>query len=351
MPTCPNCSVTFPLMEPNDNGPNDNICKKCVMLDGKSIVEKVAIKAKGQCKGCSLVYANLEDPLCNGCCSFLVDSDAVPSSIIQLKGAMAQLAEFQKRYQSKASDHRLGLPRMQNASLQKATAAATSHFKKAPVGIAKGKTILADIQEQRANAGKVKITAGLWMMAPAKRGGAQSFVRVPQVQFSMRFEENMLIHEALGDIIKDAQVFHADSFPKVQPIHRQNVDVFAHESAAKAMCLPKRSLQNGTVGDLLKQFWELEYISASAAAAKFMEIRLYPGPPEMVIKNTHNSIFSSVPTASSKRKLSSATPNPWESGIRNLRKSYIGCGSAKHVIYARFGNEEYALGQTYQEYV
>jgi hypothetical protein len=103
---------------------------------------------------------------------------------------MAQLAEFQKSdfstkileiaagYQSKASDHRLGLPRTQNASLKKATAASTSCFKKAAAGVSKGKTLLTEIQEKRANTGKVKITAGLWMMMPGKKGGAGNFVWV-----------------------------------------------------------------------------------------------------------------------------------------------------------------------------
>ena len=100
---------------------------------------------------------------------------------------MAQLAGYSKSdfgseilqiaagYQNKASDYRLGLPRTQNASLQKTS---TSRFKKPAAGISKGKTILAEMQALKEDAGKIKITAGLWVARKGKKAGTDTFVKV-----------------------------------------------------------------------------------------------------------------------------------------------------------------------------
>ncbi|KAF8631327.1 hypothetical protein AX17_005133 [Amanita inopinata Kibby_2008] len=175
MTICQDCGLDFPLLSDATS-----ICQKCQMLEGQSGVEKVAIKAKGQCQACSLVYTNLEQPLCNACCNFyVVDEEAIPQSILKLNGAMEQLGSYQKSdvaseifelaagFQSVASDNRLGCPRTQNTSLQKA---ALSRFKEPAPGLSKGKTLLAEMKAAKDDSGRIKITAGLYLISKNKSG-------------------------------------------------------------------------------------------------------------------------------------------------------------------------------------
>ena len=93
----------------------------------------------------------------------------------------------------------------------------------------------------------------------------------------------------------------------------------------------------GSVGDLLDEFRDQEYISKSAAEAKQLEIRIVCSEERLVCRDcTHmkwfkltfqqfspgvSSTTSTTELQSSKRKLSSATVNPRDSGFRNVRKS------------------------------
>jgi hypothetical protein len=110
-------------------------------------------------------------------CLSSVEED-VPQSIFKLEGAVEQLNTYQKsdvaaeiiavaaRYQYTASDNRLGRPRTQNAGLQKAT---LSRFKKPAPGLSKGKTLLAEMKAASNEAGRIKITAGLYLLSKHKR--------------------------------------------------------------------------------------------------------------------------------------------------------------------------------------
>lgn len=44
--------------------------------------------------------------------------------------------------------------------------------------------------------------------------------QVQQVYFSLKFDETMMIYDALGDVLVDAHAFHQKSFPLAQPIQR-----------------------------------------------------------------------------------------------------------------------------------
>jgi hypothetical protein len=44
--------------------------------------------------------------------------------------------------------------------------------------------------------------------------------QVPQVYFSLKFDESTPIYNALGDVLVDAQEFHRKSFPLAKPIQR-----------------------------------------------------------------------------------------------------------------------------------
>lgn len=111
-------------------------------------------------------------------CLPIADAEA-PPSILKLVGAIEQLNNYRKsdvaahiielaaRFQSVASDNRLGRPRTQNTSLQKA---ALSRFKKPAPGLSKGKTLMAEIKAAKNEAGKIKITAGLYILSKNKTG-------------------------------------------------------------------------------------------------------------------------------------------------------------------------------------
>jgi hypothetical protein len=106
--------------------------------------------------------------------------EAIPQSIIRIDGALAQLNSYKKSdlaseildlaadFQSKASNNRLGLPRAQNPSLQK------TRYKNPGPGIAKGKMIVAEMKAAKtredSSSGRIKITAGLYMLSRAKNG-------------------------------------------------------------------------------------------------------------------------------------------------------------------------------------
>lgn len=120
-------------------------------------------------------------------CLSSVEED-IPQTIFELDGAAEQLSAYRKsdvaaeiiaiaaRFQDTASDNRLGRPRTQNANLEKA---ALSRFKKLAPGLSKGKTLMAEMKAAaKGEAGRIKITAGLYLLSKYKRGGAEVMKRV-----------------------------------------------------------------------------------------------------------------------------------------------------------------------------
>jgi hypothetical protein len=193
MPPCPDCSLDFLRL---DSGKS---CQKCSLLVDKSDVEKAAIRAKGQCMACSVVFTNLIEPLCNTCCNHYCTYTAtfspqistdhlqdqleeIPAALLRLNGAADQLGQFQKSsasdllrlaftHQKQASDHRLGLPRPQNTSLQKASFASVKQRpgQQAPKGPStRTQMINEQIRAAKDIKDKIKITAGLYTVTNAK---------------------------------------------------------------------------------------------------------------------------------------------------------------------------------------
>lgn len=126
------------------------------------------------------------------CTSFLANADSIPKQIFELEGANDQILNFQTSdlttqlweiahgFKKTASDHRLGLPRVQNSSLKKTLSAAAqgaSSTKKAAPGISKGVTILQEMQDAREQGKKVKFTVLVYKLTP-KKGGVLSMVPV-----------------------------------------------------------------------------------------------------------------------------------------------------------------------------
>ena len=115
----------------------------------------------------------------------LVDEEAIPQNILRIDGALAQLNSHKKSdlvseilnlaagFQSKVSNSRLGQPRAQNPSFQKTVVNLNSRFKKHAPGISKGKMVLAEMkaaEKEGSESGRIKITAGLYMLSRAKNG-------------------------------------------------------------------------------------------------------------------------------------------------------------------------------------
>ena len=110
-------------------------------------------------------------------CWLSVEAENIPQSVLKLDGAMDQLGGYQKsdvasdmielaaRFQSIASDNRLGHPRTQNTSLQKAV---LSCFKKPAPGLSKGKTLMAEMKAVKEDPSRIKITAGLYLISKNK---------------------------------------------------------------------------------------------------------------------------------------------------------------------------------------
>jgi hypothetical protein len=110
-----------------------------------------------------------------------VDEEAIPQSILRIDGAITQLKGHKKSdlaseilnlaadFQSKASNNRLGQPRAQNTSLQKTV---ISRYKNPAPGVSKGKMLLAEMKaaKEDSGSGRIKITAGLYMLSRAKNG-------------------------------------------------------------------------------------------------------------------------------------------------------------------------------------
>ena len=73
-------------------------------------------------------------------------------------------------YQRQASDNCLGLPQTQNTSLQKIISSRRGLMKPL-LGITKGKKILNEMNTKKEEAGRVKVTAGLYVVSKKKGGG------------------------------------------------------------------------------------------------------------------------------------------------------------------------------------
>ncbi|KAF8712521.1 hypothetical protein AX14_013037 [Amanita brunnescens Koide BX004] len=327
MPPCPDCSLDFLRL---DSGQS---CQKCSLLVGKSDVEKAVIRAKGQCMACSVVFTNLIEPLCNTCCNHYHELEEIPAVLLRLNGAADQLGQFQKSsasdllrlaftHQKQASDHRLGLPRPQNTSLQKATLAGLKQ-QQAPKGPSTARTqmISEQIRAAKDNKNKIKITAGLYTVTH----DSAKFSKVLKVYFSQRFTDSYPIYDALGEIIEEAREHHRKAFPLSPLITRPIVTIYAHESPQKAMCIPDGLTTSGSVLDFFLHFVKQGWIPPSAVEKRSVEIRLVCNAHDLDNGGSGNiseSPLPSRPRPSSKRKLSTALQQgSCESAVRNVRAS------------------------------
>ncbi|KAJ7474430.1 hypothetical protein B0H11DRAFT_2282268 [Mycena galericulata] len=427
MPVCQGCSIDF-------YGLTHEICYKCQELAGKSEPEKGPIRNKGQCMGCAVVYGELQASLCNSCCQNYAKADSIPSQILKLNGAHEQIQGFQtsdftselweiaQGYKRTASDHRLGIPRVQNSSLLKAANAAT--LKKATPGISKGAALLQEMQDKRDQGKKVRFTITL-CKSTEKKKGTTAIVPIPEIRPVENINEDEQIYTALDQICLHVQEFHAKLFPTAAKIRRHMVNFYAQETVTRYYNIDENQLTEGTVSDFLRYFRVKGHISVAQYEAKQLELKLVVD--ESTLYPAHDSGFtapsSAVPRSRSRTSTapvlrssrvsgfsnepsngrSSATARPtrasawpkstptfsrpcdmvelkfkrydikfdginatysmridqptesvfvpkdWMQGRDDPKESFktgfLGSGSAKNVVYARIGSEEYALGQ------
>jgi hypothetical protein len=92
----------------------------------------------------------------------------------QKSDVASEILDLAAGFQSIASDNRLGRPRTQNTSLQKTV---ISRFKKPAPGLSKGKTLMAEMKTAKDDTGRIKITAGLYLISK-NRSGTETMKKV-----------------------------------------------------------------------------------------------------------------------------------------------------------------------------
>lgn len=405
MPICADCSEVF-------HGLETSICCKCNLLEGKSELEKKAIREKPQCLCCGIVFSQLVDPLCKGCCNKFAKADiSIPRAVLDVQGAFEQIR-----------DYKTSLPRAQNTSLAKITAGTAQKKKldaleKAVPGIGKGMT---RIQEMKEKGKRVRMTVTL----ATSEGTKLTMVQVARLSYNA--EEDALIYDVLGTVVEEMQECHASHFPTAAKIYRSMVKFYAAESVTKYFFIPAIRTKSGTVSDFLRYYYDQGIITKPQFESKALEVRLavslselYSGPegnPFSALSKRPSRLASGkapskatavMASASSSRRRSSAWRTPvnagppasqfarhpptfieykfrrytveafgtqvtfsmlpgteqetilvatdWKSGLSGktpaeiYKTGFIGQGTSKNVVYARFGNEEYALGQSRDE--
>ncbi|KAJ6590935.1 hypothetical protein DFH09DRAFT_1273648 [Mycena vulgaris] len=252
---------------------------------------------------CSVVFAQLQDPLCRSCCFKLAKAESAPRSIIDVSGAFEQIQGFQasnfisefwelaQGYKQTASDTHLGLPRTQNSNLQKTHPASHSgsvrgqlHAKtleKAIPGIAKGMTRVEEMKDTKARGKRIKMIISLAVNNGKKHiyiyiTAVPFFwlVKISRVHVSFRSPlyasstiprnlEDLPIYDFIGTVVSLVQEAPAKQFPKAAKIYR----------AAKYYCLSQSNLSKGTVSDLLLYYYNKRHITKIQCDVKSMELK------------------------------------------------------------------------------
>ncbi|KAJ7166547.1 hypothetical protein C8R43DRAFT_1232520 [Mycena crocata] len=391
MTICPDCSIDFHLLDAGE------LCQKCKMLSSlTSEVDKSVVRDKAHCKSCSLVYAQLRQPLCHTCCTIF------------------------------------GLPRnenrAQNPSLLKASAARlTVGTRGVGTGVSsKGQDYLQELKEKRDIGSKVRILVSMAKSVPKKGGQSSSFLVIQEVRFQHLVNDDDMIDPVLDQVVLQVQKFHAESFPLAPKIYRTMVTFYAFVSATNNLRLDTTTTTQGTALNFLLHFKSQGFVSKAQFDVKTLSLRVIVNSDQGGLSLSSAAVSSARPSSSSKTRASTSsqksaaagdtvraskalnvrrsayvphriTPAPpkfsrnppmvsfkfrryeitvngarveisrecnttveyieiagdWEFGLRKSKKGeafqdtgYLGTGSAKQVIYARIGDLEYAFAQS-----
>ncbi|THU96678.1 hypothetical protein K435DRAFT_858309 [Dendrothele bispora CBS 962.96] len=185
MGRCGKCSVDYPLL-------NTETCFVCRSIEGKSDVEKGNIKKTPKCSSCSLIYSELERPLCQVCVYHWVDQNIIPASLTRLSGVVEQIQQVRgnsqllplssqasatangvlslaHEYRQNASQPRLGhqvtpvISRPQSSSLWKATLAGAANRT-----LTETQAVITAANQKRQ--GSIHLFASLWVARKKKAG-------------------------------------------------------------------------------------------------------------------------------------------------------------------------------------
>ncbi|KAG6808529.1 hypothetical protein H0H92_003823 [Tricholoma furcatifolium] len=366
MTVCNDCSIDFYYLK------EATLCHKCRELSGASPVERLAIKAKGQCMACSLVYQNLDDPLCRACCVALGKHDNVPDVLRYVDGAVKQLTRFRPAeesasdllssaavYQSKASNSRLN----KSISTESGpTKKVQSRFGKplTPAQVT-AQSVREEMKAAKEKATKIQIIASVWLTKHNKTG---NMVMDGTNLFSASVGEEQLVFDAIGEVIKDAQDFHKKSHPTARRLTRQDITIYADQPPQKYYRLPDRLLDDKkTMRSLLDKFYENKWISRTQWEKHELQIQLvandrtlFPtliedayGPSSQRRTSTQESarltrsrqsvVASSEgkPSAVSKRKLSAASSV--NNGDAEFTKKMIRASSSGWMRKAQYSHD------------
>ncbi|KAJ7210227.1 hypothetical protein C8J57DRAFT_1608161 [Mycena rebaudengoi] len=322
MTICSECSIDFYLLD-------NEICNKCIQKQGVSATEKghiavwsltsrspnvthtITFQQKGQCMACSLVYGELQESLCNKCCKEFASAESIPRALFDIPGASEQILNYQSSdstsqlweaaygYKQTASDHRLGVPRAQNASLRKTPAALAtlSKLQKAAPGIGKGptlvesrkekgKTIIKEIQEAREQSKRIRFNVSFSKYTVKRNGTPAAPTVLPEIAFVENIHQDDQIYEALNAVVLKAQEFHAQTYPLAAKLHRQMVTFSAFESATRVFRLGEAQTTQGTVEDLLQYFKDNCLVTKDMFSARSLALRLSVHESDLVIDLT-----------------------------------------------------------------
>ncbi|KAJ7737638.1 hypothetical protein DFH07DRAFT_779319 [Mycena maculata] len=134
----------------------------------------------------------------------------------------SELWEIAQGYKKTAFDHRLGVPRIQNSSLQKAVASAA--LKKATPGVSRGPTrgaaLLQELQDKREQGKKVKFTVTVCKSIEGGKNGIMTISPIPNIRPVENIHEDEQIYSALDHLCVQVQGYHAQLFPTAAKIRR-----------------------------------------------------------------------------------------------------------------------------------
>ncbi|KAJ7891731.1 hypothetical protein B0H13DRAFT_2276905 [Mycena leptocephala] len=239
-------------------------CQKCALLMATtSDVEKAITRSKAQCKSCSLVYGQLQSPLCHKCCQTYAAGDSpIAGPIVQLTGAVDQILALQT-----------STPRAQSPSLLKAVAAKASMSGIGTGSTSKSREYIQELKDKREQGNKVKFNISM-AKSVSKKNGASAFVQLPEIRFIEHFNDEDDINLALDTIVVETQEFHAESHPTAGKIYRSIVTFYAVISTANVVRINSTATTTGTVLEFLKHFKMQNYISEAQFNTKTLFLRL-----------------------------------------------------------------------------
>ncbi|CAK5279100.1 unnamed protein product [Mycena citricolor] len=345
---CTKCATTFPLLEGSD------VCNLCLKITpGMTETEERIVRDQKHCKGCSMVFTHLLQPLCQKCLMTLVSAESIPRTILFIEGAAAQIHALQTavdsaadllqiavQHKNVASEPRLGiLPRTgMNANLLRtpnaaaAVACTTTMSTSSQSSTARSTTL----QAQRDRGRAITIVVGLatsFSQDPSKTAKAISSVRL-LVEVGPKTPTFNAFAKCLDQV--NSALASTDTFPNALHITRDKVAFFFVESATKYFMISTKEISELTIEELIAQYSALLQVGIKSRDTKRCEIKLVV--PDTLIYGEHGykgtrssdkrSLVSSTKVSKAKTRSASAATGSSTAGAAQASTSATGGSSA-----------------------